>query len=131
MATRIKRRDKSPLKKKARRGFRGYPMATVAYYGPNDRYASKVVASIIAEENADPDPLEKWLDDDDVDVRHNPSIQAQILAFIQQHGGLSVVLPPGIIGCPHEEGIHYPEGKPCPECPFWAYRDRWTGEIGE
>jgi hypothetical protein len=29
---------------------------------------------------------------------------------------------------PHEEGIDYPEGKTCPQCPFWASRDRWTGE---
>jgi hypothetical protein len=32
-----------------------------------------------------------------------------------------------IIGCPHEEGIDY-EGAACPACPFWAGRDRWTGE---
>jgi hypothetical protein len=27
-----------------------------------------------------------------------------------------------------EEGIDYPEGSKCPECPFWADRDRFTGE---
>src|SRR5712692_4405008 len=30
----------------------------------------------------------------------------------------------GIIGCPHEEGIDYPEGKSCPQCPYWARRAR-------
>jgi hypothetical protein len=34
-----------------------------------------------------------------------------------------------IIGCPHEEGIDYPEGSMCPKCPFWSSRDRWTGEL--
>jgi hypothetical protein len=40
----------------------------------------------------------------------------------------SVVMPDRIIGCPHEEGIDYPEGESCPQCPFWEGRDRWTGE---
>ncbi|SEJ90916.1 hypothetical protein SAMN05192539_102313 [Paraburkholderia diazotrophica] len=30
------------LAKKARRGFCGYPVATVAFYGPDDRRATKV-----------------------------------------------------------------------------------------
>ena len=34
----------------------------------------------------------------------------------------------GLIGCPHEEGIDYPEGKSCPQCPYWAGRDRFTRE---
>jgi hypothetical protein len=34
-----------------------------------------------------------------------------------------------IIGCPHEEGVDYPEGQSCPRCPFWAHRDRWSGEL--
>jgi len=58
------------LCKKTKKGFRGYPVATVAYYGPDNKRASKV-----------------------------------------------------------EEGIDYPEGGICPKCPYWAYRDRWTGEI--
>ena len=49
----FKRRPDSPLKKKARRGFRCYPVATVAYYGPDDQRASKVAVGIAAEENGD------------------------------------------------------------------------------
>ncbi|SJM33792.1 hypothetical protein [Mesorhizobium delmotii] len=30
-----------------------------------------------------------------------------------------------------EEGIDYPEGSTCPDCPYWARRDRWTGELGK
>ncbi len=42
-------------------------------------------------------------------------------------GAKSVVMTDRIIGCPHEEGIDY-EGPTCPDCPFWAGRDRWTGK---
>jgi hypothetical protein len=34
-----------------------------------------------------------------------------------------------IFGCPHEEGIDYPEGDFCPECTYWKGRDRFSGEI--
>jgi hypothetical protein len=33
-----------------------------------------------------------------------------------------------IIGCPHEEGLDYPIGRTCPQCPFWAGIDRFTHE---
>ena len=35
------------LRKKVRRGFRGYPVATIAFYGPDDRRASKVAVGIL------------------------------------------------------------------------------------
>jgi hypothetical protein len=34
-----------------------------------------------------------------------------------------------IIGCPHEEGIDYPDGQKCPQCPYWASRDRFTHDV--
>jgi len=34
------------LSKQARRGMRGYPMGIVASYGPDDKRASKLVASV-------------------------------------------------------------------------------------
>ncbi|HEX7362293.1 MAG TPA: hypothetical protein VF283_17515 [Bryobacteraceae bacterium] len=52
----------------------------------------------------------------------------EILAFLRQHGAKSIAMADRIIGCPHQEGIDYPEGEVCPQCPFWAHRDRWTGE---
>jgi hypothetical protein len=51
------------------------------------------------------------------------------LAFIREHQVLTVTSVDRIIGCPHEEGIDYPEGQPCPQCPFWRHRDRFTGEL--
>ena len=38
------------LTKKAKKGFRGFPVATVAFYGPDDRRASKPTLSIARED---------------------------------------------------------------------------------
>jgi hypothetical protein len=101
------------LRKKAKRGFHGYPIATVA--------------SIVPGDGCDPDPIQRWLSQD-TDVRTDPEIGEQVIAFLTAHAARSVVVTDGIIGCPHEEGIDYPDGQSCPQCPHWAGRDRWTGE---
>jgi len=116
-----------PLAKKAKRGFRGYPVATVAFYGPNDRFASKMVVGIIPGEGEDAVALEKWFSED-TDIRRDPRIAKEATAFVKHWDAKSVAMVDGIIGCPHEEGIYY-EGPVCPQCPFWANRDRWTGET--
>jgi hypothetical protein len=125
---RFKRRSDSPLKKKARRGFRGYPLATIAFYGPNDERASKAAVGIVSQEGGDPDILERWFAEDG-DVRTDPTVGQAILEFIRRHGAMSVVMTDRIIGCPHEEGTDYADGGVCPQCPFWAHRDRWTGDV--
>jgi hypothetical protein len=124
----FKRLSDLPLKKKARRGFRGYPVATIAFYGPTDTNASKVAVGIVTKEDAEPEILERWFAEDR-DIRTDPVVASEILAFIQFHEAKSVVMTDNIIGCPHEEGVDYPDGGVCPQCPFWAYRDRWTGDI--
>lgn len=116
------------LAKRRQKGFRGYPAATIAFYGPDDRRATKVAVAIIASEAAEADPLERWYSETG-DVRNDPEITVAILRFIETHGAKTVAGLDRIIGCPHEEGIDYPEGEKCPRCPFWANRDRWTGEI--
>ena len=116
------------LRKKAERGFRGYPVATVALYGPDDKRASKVAVGIVEEEDGKVTALERWFSDED-DVRKDAAILQAILDFIKDHGVRSVVMADPIIGCPHEEGVDYPEGQKCPQCPFWATRDRWSGEV--
>ena len=116
-----------PLEKKSRRGFRGYPVATVAFYGPDDRHASKVAVGIVAAEGAEPYVLERWFSEDS-DVRSDIGIAGEVSRFIVAHGAKSTVLADRIIGCPHEEGVDYPDGTACPNCPFWAGRDRWSGE---
>jgi len=124
----IKRRVRSPLKKRAQKGFRGYPVATIAFYGPDDQLATKVVVGIVPDEARGVALLERWFSEES-DVRLDTSIHQDILAFIRSHQARSVVMTDRIIGCPHEEGIDYPDGEKCPQCPFWASRDRWTGEM--
>lgn len=125
---REKGRARSALMRKARRGFRGHPIATVAYYGPDDQFASKVAVGIIPHQGGDVAALERWTSEG-VDVRYDPAINQEVVAFIEEHEVKSVVMTDGPIGCPHEEGIDYPEGESCPECPYWADRDRWTGDL--
>ena len=125
---RIKRRKPNPLTKKSRRGFRGYPVATAAFYGPDDKKATKLVVAIVQREGAEPDPLQRWVSDQE-DLRFDEQIIKQVLEFIKRYKALTVVTADRIIGCPHEEGIDYAEGTSCPECPYWEGRNRWTGEM--
>lgn len=115
------------LGKKVRQGFRGYPVATVAFYGPTGETATKIAVGIFEAENRDADYFERWFSRES-DIRLDEDVGKQIAAFIKTHGVKSVVVTDGIIGCPHEEGVDYPEGKSCPQCPYWAGRDRWTLE---
>lgn len=119
-------RDK--LAKRSRKGFCGYPAATVAFYGPDETHATKVAVGIVRDEGADADPVERWFCRT-TDARTDPEVIEAVVRFIEQHGAKSVVSVNRIIGCPHEEGIDYPEGESCPLCPFWSNRDRWSGQI--
>ena len=119
---------RAPLHKKARRGFRGYPVATIAFYGPDDARASKVAVGIICSDGAEPEDLKRWFSKSG-DVRYDQTIGTEILAFIKSHEVKSVVMTDRIIGCPHEEGVDYPDGTECPKCPFWVGRDRWSGDY--
>jgi hypothetical protein len=124
----MKIKRQSPLTKMARRGFRGYPVVTVAFYGPNADTASKVAVALLTREEGEPEVLERWFAEEE-DVRKDYAIGLKILEFIERHQAKSVAVTDGIIGCPHEEGIDYPDGEVCPKCPYWAHRDRWTKDL--
>lgn len=123
-----KKLARSWVDRKFRPGFRGYPIATIAFYGPDDKLATKVVVTVFLREHSGPDFLERWSSKGDIDVREDLDIGEQILAFLKPHAPRSSVITAGIIGCPHEEGVDYPDGASCPQCPFWAGRDRFTHE---
>jgi hypothetical protein len=126
----FKRRVTNEVIKKARKGFRGYPIATVAYYGPDNHKGTKVSVGIISRKDAEPDPLRRWYTEEK-DARLDKEITNQILAFIKEHNAASVGSVGRILGCPHEEVVDYPEGENCPLCPYWANRNRWAGLLGE
>jgi hypothetical protein len=117
----------SVLRRAARHGNQGFPIGTVAFYGPDDRRASKVVLGIILYEGAEPQ-LRKWASDTG-DVRQDVAVLQAILNQMREHGVKSVAMTDRIIGCPHEEGTDYPEGQACPQCGFWRGRNRFTGEY--
>ena len=118
--------DRSPherIVRKSVRGLRGYPLATIAWYGPDDSRASKVVVGIVRKDGGDVVAMEKWRSPT-VDVRNEEVIGAAILRYLQGQGVQSVVMSDGLLGCPHEEGIDYADGGTCPDCPYWAGRER-------
>jgi hypothetical protein len=115
------------LHKKARKGMRGWPVATIAFYGPDLSQATKVAVGIVPSENAEVKAMRDWKVERG-DVRTDPGIAREILEFIQEQGALSVAMTSGIIGCPHQEGIDY-QGEWCPVCTFWHGRDRFTGKM--
>ncbi len=92
-----------------------YPMGTVALYGPDDRTTTKIAAGVIVHATAEP-IVQRWVS---TNIMHNAKVQKEIQDFFTQHGVKAVVMTDGNMGCPHEEGLDFPEGEDCPFCPFW------------
>jgi hypothetical protein len=116
------RRDATKwLRRKAKVGVRGYPAGTIAYYGPDDRRASKVAVNVIMSEDGGEGAadLRRWTKDEG-DIRKDLGVLSEIAEFLRSRGVRSVALVDRIIGCPHEEGIDYPDGEACPHCPVLA-----------
>jgi hypothetical protein len=104
-----------------------YPLGTLAYYGPDDQLATKLVAAVHRKPR-DPDPiLRRWISTSG-DIRHAELISEEVKAFFAEHRVKEANALPRIFGCPHEEGMDYPDGEDCPQCPFWARIDRFTGK---
>ena len=127
MGIKLKNRRRKPgWKKRAERGMRGFPVVSIGWYGPHADHASKVVAGVIAEKGAEPDPMFTRTHDSE-DVRHSAAVNDELQAFIDENRVRSVVTSGRIIGCPHESGSDYTEEYcPDPACSFWMGRDRWA-----
>lgn len=111
------------LKRKWRRGFRGHPLVTIAYYGPDNLRASKIAVGLIRRQNEEPAFMRKWFADDH-DLRDDEAVHQEVLKLVASNQAKTVAMIDQIIGCPHEEGIDYAMGEPCPQCPYWANRPR-------
>jgi hypothetical protein len=92
-----------------------YPVGTVAMYGPDDKTTTKIAAGVILHEGAEA-ILKRWVA---TDVTTSPKVQQEMKDFFLQHGVKSVAMSKGNMGCPHEEGLDFPNGEDCPFCPFW------------
>ena len=117
------------LRKKARLGMRGYPVGTVAFYGPDGRRASKVAAAVLLLPGAAPAELRRFTSDTS-DIRHDRAVLKEVVTLMQLYGVRTIVMPPDLLGCPHEEGKDYPSGSTCPHCPYWIGRDRFASLRG-
>lgn len=113
------------IRRRVKEGNCGFPIATIAFYGQNLDRASKAAVGIITHSGREVDILERWFCEVK-DIRLDETITEQILQFIKSHNARTVVATDVIIGCPHEEVVDYPEGE---SCPFWANRNRFTGNI--
>lgn len=103
-------------------------MATLIVYGPDNRTATKLVASVFDRPGqAEPVAVEKWLMQGG-DIRQDPGMKEALQGFLKRHRVVKSLAHDVIFGCPHEEGIDYPEGEVCPHCLFWANLDRHTLE---
>jgi DNA invertase Pin-like site-specific DNA recombinase len=103
-------RARNRLRKRAKKGLRGYPVATVALYGPDDTRATKLTVGIVpAEDVDDATDVQRWFSEG-ADIRNDAGVAEEVLVFIDAAGARSIVMTDRIIGCPHEEGTDY-EGR--------------------
>ena len=84
-----------------------FPIGTIAYYGPDDKTTTKIVAGVIKEEGAEA-IIKRWVA---TDVTTNPKVQKEIDKFFKKHGVKQVGMTEGNLGCPHEEGKDFPDGR--------------------
>ncbi|KTD62398.1 hypothetical protein [Legionella shakespearei] len=113
-----------PFIKKSKKGFNGYPTASMAFYGPTNHMATKLVVGISYSEESEP-MLFKWFNEA-FDIRSHARILGEVTKLFASHKIKSITLMEKIFGCPHEEGIDYPEETQCPQCTYWQNRDRFT-----
>jgi len=78
-----------------------------------------VVIGYVAEEGDEP-KLQKFMIDSD--VREDVTIQTTLLKVVGRIEAKTVSLSDGVVGCPHEAGVDFPEGEVCPVCEYWQGR---------
>lgn len=99
------------------------PIVTIAQYGPDDKTATKIVASVVRGADSSIHALKRWVG---TDVTTSPKVGREVAEFVEAQRPAKVVVTTGVVGCVHEEGEDYPSGQACPFCPFWKNRDRWA-----
>jgi hypothetical protein len=95
-----------------------YPMATVAYYGPDDERATCVAVGIVEREGGEMTGRRWHVERGD--ARLDEAAHEELFRFVAEQGVRKVAVIEEVVGCPHEEGIDFPAGGECPLCPFWA-----------
>jgi hypothetical protein len=78
--------------------MRGYPVGTIAFYGPDNRRATKVAVGIIPA-RSEPSEMRRWFGETG-DVRVDETVFAEIVTFLREHKVQSVAMTEKILGCP-------------------------------
>mgnify|MGYP001075076796 CR=1 FL=1 len=83
--------DKSQkrISKRVKRGFQGYPLISIEYFGPSQVLATKVEVGFVQEENAEP-MLETF--SSDTDIRQDETVQTTIIKIIDRVDAKTVTL---------------------------------------
>jgi hypothetical protein len=83
--------DKSQkrISKRVKRGFHGYPMISIQYFGPSETLATKVEVGFIEQENAEP-MLETF--NSESDIRQDETVQTTIIKIIDRVDAKTVTL---------------------------------------
>lgn len=106
-------------------GLAEFPAGTVAFYGPDDKTTSKIVARVILAAHAEP-IVRRWtVVDFDADLK----LRQEMQDFFRDHGVKSVAVGNRNAGCPHEEGKDFPVGGDCPFCPWWKGKQGRAAET--
>jgi hypothetical protein len=83
--------DKSQkrISKRVKRGFHGYPIINIQYFGPSAELATRVDVGFIEQENAEP-MLETF--NSETDIRQDETVQTTIIKIIDRVDAKTVTL---------------------------------------
>jgi hypothetical protein len=96
--------------RKSQERTRGYPVATVPLYSPDDTRATKLTVGIVPAEDADATHLRRWFAEEPISAMIF-GVTEEVLAFIDASGVRSIVMTDRIIGCLHEEASRLPSAQ--------------------
>jgi len=93
-----------------------FPFGILSYFGPDNESITKIVALVIKGSDIKP-ILRSW---SQPGVTSDPLVAAEIGKFFLENKTENIVMPDGVLGCPHEEGVDFPLRTVCPYCVFWS-----------
>ena len=110
------------LAKKSNRGFCGYPLIKIGFYGPDNKVATKLKLKVSL---SDDDPLRllsEW--ESETDIRRDAAVLEHIDNLIVEEKIPTVSMDKRVVGCPHYRGEDYGIDQDCPYCTFWSGKNQ-------
>lgn len=106
----------------------GFPFASITFHGQDETSASKAQVSIFNEEDQGSPVVRTWAKDEG-DLRDDLKFLQELVQLLKEQNVERIAMTNEIVGCPHEEGVDFPNGFPCPECHYWAYKNPNPSEM--